>query len=58
MKSSSEGPSANVSVKPDLFDADGPEVAGVANERTCLDMETRTTRECLRIADIAYWKSV
>ena len=58
MKSSSEGPSVNVSVKLDLFDADSPEVAGVASERTCLDTETRTTRECLRIVDIGYWKGV
>jgi hypothetical protein len=58
MKSSSDGPSANVSVKVDPFNADGPEVVGVASERACLETEMRTTREYLRRADIASWKNV
>jgi hypothetical protein len=45
MKSSSDGPCARDSAKVVFFDADGPDVVGVASMRTCLDTETRTTRE-------------
>ena len=57
MKSSSDGPSVSVSVKLDLFEVDGLEAAGVARERAFLDTAMRTTRECLRIADIGNSRS-
>jgi hypothetical protein len=54
MKSSSEGPSASVEVKVIFLGADGPDVAGVANERTCLGTGMRTTRECMRTTDMSF----
>ena len=52
-KSSSEGPSANVSAKVLFFCAGDPEAAGVASARACLDIGTRAKREYLRTVDIA-----
>jgi hypothetical protein len=53
MKSSSDGPCSNVSLKVSFFGADDPDVTpGVASERTCLDTETRATCEFLRMNDI------
>lgn len=43
MKSSSDGPCSSVSLKVVFFGADDPDVAGVASERICLDMEARAT---------------
>ena len=55
-KSSSEGPSANVSVKELFFGAGDPEAAGIASARACLDIGTRATREYLRMVDIVAWE--
>jgi len=54
MKSSSDGPSANVALKVVFCDADGPDVAGVASERVCLATEMRTTRERMQMSDIVF----
>ena len=51
-KSSSEGPSANVSVKELFFGTGNPEAAGVASARACLDTGTCAKREYLRMVDI------
>jgi len=53
MKSSSDGPCSSVSLKA-VFGADGPDVAGVASERICLDTEMRATRWFLRTNDIVH----
>jgi hypothetical protein len=52
-KSSSDGPCSRVALKVVFFDADGPDVAGVASERMCLDTETRAICGYLRMNDIA-----
>lgn len=63
-KSSSDGPSANVSAKEFFFGTGDPEVAGVASARVCLNIGTRAKREYLRTVDIVaseqgqYWGTV
>ena len=52
MKSSSEGPSASVAEKAGVFDAAGPDIAGVARERICLNTEAGARREWMRMRDI------
>ena len=52
IKSFSDGPSASVAVKVAFLDADGPDVADVASDRTCLG--TRATRECMRTSNIVF----
>ena len=54
MKSSSDGPSASVVVKVVFLEADGPDVVGVASERTCLATGTRKTRGCMRTSNIVF----
>jgi hypothetical protein len=52
MKSSSDGPCSSVSLKVVFFGAEGPDAAGIASERICLDTETRATCVFLRMNDI------
>jgi hypothetical protein len=54
-KSSSEGPSDNVSVKELFFGTGDPEAAGIASARVCLDIGTRAERVYLRMVDIVAW---
>jgi hypothetical protein len=55
MKSSSDGPCSSVSLNLVFSNADGPDVAGVASERICLDTKTRATCGRLRMKDIVHY---
>ena len=52
MKSSSDGPPANVAANVVVFDTVGPDIAGVAKERVFLITEARTRHEWVRTRDI------
>lgn len=56
MKSSSDGPCSNVSLKVFFSGTDDPDVAGVASERICLDTEMRAACEFLRMNDIEQYR--